>query len=92
MDTMNKIIRIRISNIKRGDKLNKNIIEGVADYYGTGYKEARGKFDNITGAKNRKQAIETLITNVEAVCKSMGIKHMFSVGRNQHLINTHKKF
>ena len=41
--------------------------------------------------KDRKQAIETLITNVEAVCKNMGIKHMFSVGRNQHLINTHKK-
>ena len=40
---------------------------------------------------DRKQAIETLITNVEAVCKNMGIKHMFSVGRNQHLINTHKK-
>jgi hypothetical protein len=41
--------------------------------------------------KDRKEAIEMLINNVEVVCKNMGYKYIFSIGRNKHLIETHKK-
>ena len=41
--------------------------------------------------KDRKKAIEKLITEAEEVCRQMGMKHIFSVVKNQHLINTHKK-
>tara|TARA_B100001059_G_scaffold192652_1_gene196197 strand:+ start:1930 stop:2340 length:411 start_codon:yes stop_codon:yes gene_type:complete len=41
--------------------------------------------------KDRKQAIEMLINKVEEVCRNMGYKYIFSIGRNKHLINTHKK-
>ena len=41
--------------------------------------------------EDRQEAIELLINNVENVCKKMGIKYMFSVGRNKHLLDTHKK-
>jgi len=41
--------------------------------------------------KDRKQAIELLITSAEEACKSLGKVHMFSIGRNRHLIETHKK-
>ena len=41
--------------------------------------------------KDRKEAIEMLINNVEVVCKNMGCKYIFSIGRNKHLIETHKK-
>ena len=40
---------------------------------------------------DRKKAIETLINGVEIVCKNMGYTHVFSIGRNKHLIETHKK-
>jgi|TARA_R100001530_G_scaffold94510_1_gene65650 hypothetical protein len=40
---------------------------------------------------DRKQAIELLINTAEAVCKQEGKKYMFSIGRNKHLIETHKK-
>ena len=41
--------------------------------------------------KDRKQALELLITSAEKACKSLGKVHMFSIGRNRHLIETHKK-
>ena len=41
--------------------------------------------------KDRKKAIELLITSAEETCKKMGNIHMFSVCKNKHLINTHEK-
>lgn len=41
--------------------------------------------------KDRKQAIELLIKGAENVCKNQGIRYIFSIGRSQHLINTHKQ-
>ena len=41
--------------------------------------------------KDRKEAIELLINTAETVCKEAGKKHMFSIGRNRRLIETHKK-
>ena len=40
---------------------------------------------------DRKEAIEMLINNAENVCKDMGYKYKLSIGRNKHLIETHKK-
>jgi len=40
---------------------------------------------------DRKEAIEMLLNTIEAICKEQGKKYMFSIGRNQNLINTHKK-
>jgi len=40
---------------------------------------------------DRKDAVELLITSAEELCKKLGKVHMFSIGRNKHLINTHKK-
>ena len=40
---------------------------------------------------DRKQALEFLITGAEEACRAIGKKHMFSIGRNKHLINTHEK-
>tara|TARA_R110002110_G_scaffold140924_4_gene328495 strand:+ start:942 stop:1352 length:411 start_codon:yes stop_codon:yes gene_type:complete len=39
---------------------------------------------------DRKQAIELLIVGAEDVCKKQGIKYIFSIGRNKHLIEIHK--
>jgi len=41
--------------------------------------------------KDRKEALELLIASAEATCKGLGKKHMFTIGRNKHLIETHKK-
>ena len=41
--------------------------------------------------KDRKDAIEFLINNVEAYCKDIGITYIFSIGRNKHLMKTHEK-
>ena len=41
--------------------------------------------------KDRKHALELLISSAEATCKGLGKKHMFTIGRNKHLIETHKK-
>lgn len=41
--------------------------------------------------KDRNKAIELLILAAENVCKESGKKYMFSIGRNESLINTHKK-
>ena len=41
--------------------------------------------------KNRKEAIELLINGAEEVCKQQGYKYVFSIGRNKHLMETHKK-
>lgn len=40
---------------------------------------------------NRQEAIELLINSAEELCKKAGNKFMFSIGRNKHLIETHKK-
>jgi len=40
---------------------------------------------------DRKDAIEMLLKTIETICKEQGKKYMFSIGRNQSLINTHKK-
>ena len=40
---------------------------------------------------DRKEAIEMLLKTIETICKEQGKKYMFSIGRNQSLINTHKK-
>jgi hypothetical protein len=40
---------------------------------------------------DRKKAIELLILTAEKVCKDANKKYMFSIGRNQSLINIHKK-
>ena len=39
---------------------------------------------------DRKDALELLITGAEAACKEIGKKHMFTIGRNRHLIDMHK--
>jgi GNAT superfamily N-acetyltransferase len=41
--------------------------------------------------KDRKYAIELLIQTAEEYCKGLGFTYMFSIGRNKHLIETHKK-
>ena len=41
--------------------------------------------------KDRKQAIEKLLIDAENKIKKMGYKYAFSIGRSEHLINTHKK-
>ena len=41
--------------------------------------------------RDRKDAIELLIIGAEEVCKAQGFKYMFTIGRNKHLIETHKK-
>ena len=41
--------------------------------------------------QDRGKALELLITSAERACKDLGKAHMFSIGRNKHLIETHKK-
>ena len=41
--------------------------------------------------KDRKDAIELLINCVEYNCRKMGFKHLITLGRSKHLIETHKK-
>ena len=41
--------------------------------------------------KDRMQAIELLITEVEKRTKELGYKYMFSIGRNKHLVSIHEK-
>ena len=41
--------------------------------------------------KDRQEAIELLINMAEEICRKQGQVHMFSIGRNKHLIETHKK-
>tara|TARA_R100000935_G_scaffold40403_1_gene61939 strand:+ start:49 stop:459 length:411 start_codon:yes stop_codon:yes gene_type:complete len=41
--------------------------------------------------KDRDEAIELLITTSEKICKELKYSFMFSIGRNQNLINKHKK-
>ena len=41
--------------------------------------------------KDRKQILELLIKGSENTVKELGYKYMFSVCRNKHLIDTHKK-
>ena len=40
---------------------------------------------------DRNDAIELLIKGAEQVLKDQGIMHVFTIGRNQKLIDTHKK-
>jgi len=41
--------------------------------------------------KDRKQAIELLLVAAEKMLKDQGVTYIFSIGRNKHLIETHKK-
>lgn len=41
--------------------------------------------------KDRQKAIELLINKVESFCKDLGVKHVITLGRNEHLIETHRK-
>ena len=41
--------------------------------------------------KNRKQALELLITGAEEIIKDLGYKYSFSICRHKNLIETHKK-
>ena len=41
--------------------------------------------------KNRKQALELLITGAEGIIKDLGYKYSFSICRHKNLIETHKK-
>ena len=41
--------------------------------------------------KDRKLAIELLLCTAEDFCKGLGCDYMFSIGRNKHLIETHRK-
>ena len=41
--------------------------------------------------KDRKEAVELLIMGAEQVCKAQGLEYMFTIGRNKHLIEIHKK-
>ena len=41
--------------------------------------------------KNRKQALELLITGAEGIIKDLGYKYSFSICRHKSLIETHKK-
>ena len=41
--------------------------------------------------KDRGEAIELLIDRIEEVCKSLNYKYIFTMGRNKHLIETHRK-
>lgn len=40
---------------------------------------------------DREEAIEMLINESEHVCKKLGYKYIFTIGRNKNLIDTHKK-
>ena len=39
---------------------------------------------------NRDEAINTLLIAIENLCKDLGYKYLFSIGRNKSLINKHK--
>ena len=41
--------------------------------------------------QDRKEAVELLLQVIEEVCKKQGKKYLFTIGRNKHLIETHKK-
>ena len=41
--------------------------------------------------KDRKQAIELLITTAEKMLKKQGVTYVFSISRSKHLMETHKK-
>ena len=74
------------------EKQNKPIVAGFL--YTTNSKAALLEWI-VSNPKYREddrgQAIELLIEGAESVCKKQGIKYIFSIGRTQQLINTHKK-
>tara|TARA_R110000822_G_scaffold58037_1_gene145466 strand:- start:2895 stop:3302 length:408 start_codon:yes stop_codon:yes gene_type:complete len=74
------------------EKQNKPIVAGFL--YTTNSKAALLEWivSNPKYRENdRSKAIELLIEGAESVCKKQGIKYIFSIGRTQQLINTHKK-
>jgi len=74
------------------EKNNKPIVAGFV--YSTNSKAALLEWivsDPEYRDNDREMAIELLITASENVCKDMGYKYMFTIGRNKNLINTHKK-
>ena len=40
---------------------------------------------------DRQEAVELLIKEAEKICKEWGYLHMFTIGRNKNLIETHKQ-
>ena len=74
------------------EKNNKPIVAGFI--YSTNSKAALLEWivsDPAYRDDDREMAIELLITASENVCKEMGYKYVFTIGRNKNLINTHKK-
>ena len=82
-------------NGKSGFMVEKNEVPIVACFlFLTNSKGAKLEWvvSNPEYKKNdRKTAIEMLINGAENTCKDLGYKYIFSIGRNKHLINTHKK-
>lgn len=74
------------------EKNNKPIVAGFL--YFTNSKSVLLEWiisDPDYKSNDRKKAIELLILTAEKVCKDANKKYMFSIGRNQSLINIHKK-
>lgn len=40
---------------------------------------------------DRGEAIELLINKIEEVCKELGYKHILTMGKSKHLVETHRK-
>lgn len=74
------------------EKNNKPIVAGFV--YLTNSKAALLEWivsDPDYREDDREEAIELLINESERVCKELGYKYMFTIGRNKNLIDTHKK-
>ncbi len=74
------------------EKNNKPIVAGFIYY--TNSKAALLEWivsDPSYRDSDREDAIELLINASENVCKTMGYKYVFTIGRNKKLIDTHKK-
>lgn len=82
-------------NGKSGFMVEKNGMPIVACFlFLTNSKGAKLEWviSNPEYRKNdRKTAIEMLINGAENICKDLGYKYIFSIGRSKHLIDTHKK-
>ena len=74
------------------EKDNKSIVAGFV--YLTNSKGALLEWivsDPDYREADREHAIQLLINGAENVCKGLGYKFMFSIGRNKKLINTHEE-
>ena len=74
------------------EKDNKSIVAGFI--YLTNSKTALLEWivsDPKYRESDREEAIELLISASENVCKELGYKYIFSIGRTKRLIEKHKK-